>query len=121
MTRLALLAVLLMALAPTVSRLLANDRGTDGWAALCTTMGLTWARAADASIAGKPSPTGSDRAMGGDCGYCQLLHSLPLVLLFLGLLVPRLAAGRVAFHEAPSLRARPNRRGLGGQGPPIFL
>ncbi len=121
-TNLALLAVLLMALAPSVSRLLASiDGAQDGWAALCTSMGLTWSDAGGTSPTGKPSLPGGDKAMGDDCGYCQLLHSLPLVLLFLGLLVPRLVPGNLAFLDTPRLRTRVNGRGLGGQGPPLVL
>lgn len=121
MLRLALVAVLLMALAPSVSRLLASA-GTqvlDGWTELCTTSGVKWVDTGRASPAEKSFP-GMGHA-GEDCSYCRLVDLLPLVLLFVCIILPRLLGGHILFPAAPRLRVLQNQRGLGGQGPPIFL
>lgn len=122
MTRLALVAVLLMALAPSVSKVLAS--GTTqvlaGWAQLCTMQGLKWVDTAARSPAEKP-PFPAGTPMGDNCAYCLLAASLPLVLLFLFVLFPRLTAGNAIPIGPPRRRTATNLRGLGGQGPPVLL
>jgi hypothetical protein len=121
MTQLALLAVLLVALAPSVSRVLASGatQVLAGWNELCTTQGLKWVDTA-ASSPIKKSPQPGGMPMDGDCAYCPLAASLPLVLLFLCLMFPRIAAGSGLSVAEPRRRATNNLRGLGGQGPPIL-
>ncbi|MEL1264853.1 DUF2946 family protein [Pseudoxanthomonas putridarboris] len=122
MSRLALVAVLSMAFAPSISRVLAS--GTTqvlaGWNELCTTAGLAWVDTGAQSPAKKlPVPDGMPA--GDDCAYCPLAASLPLVLLVFCILFPRMGTGDVARIATPRLRAAANLRGLGGQGPPILL
>lgn len=112
--------MLLMALAPSISRLLSTDAtSSSGWSAMCTMAGLKWVKAAtpvDDVTPEAPSP-----AM-ADCAYCLLLASLPLVLLALCLWFPRPAPGHERWRwETPRLRVAANLRGIGGQGPPIAL
>jgi hypothetical protein len=120
MTRLALVAVLLLALAPAVSRVLAS--GTPqvlaGWSELCTSMGLKPVASGARSVPGHVAmPDGGDY-----CDYCPLAASLPLLALFLAFLLPwPPRAGRVAAAAAPRLRLPANFRGLGGQGPPLAI
>lgn len=123
MTRLALVAVLLLAFAPSVSRVLAGGATQilAGWTELCTTQGLKWVDTGAQSMAEK-SPVPSPMPMGSDCAYCPLAASLPLLLLFFVLLFPRLADGSIApIHRPPPPRVIINLRGLGSRGPPVLF
>lgn len=123
MTRLALLAVLLMALAPSVGRMLAGagTRVLEGWTELCTTDGLKWVDTGKQSPLGKPSPGTGHASMGEDCAYCRLVDLLPLLVLFVLAALPRAPASRFALPAAPRLRVPQNLRGLGSRGPPLPL
>jgi hypothetical protein len=126
MLQFALLAALLMAFAPSVTRWVASA-GTQvmaGWTELCTTDGIKWVDTrAESPIMQSPlnrdAPAGMP--MGADCAYCVLAAALPLLLLSIALLFPRIAGGAIArvvpFPPARRLRLR----GLGGQGPPLLL
>ncbi|QNN76440.1 DUF2946 family protein [Pseudoxanthomonas mexicana] len=122
MLQLALLAALLMAFAPSITRWMASDgpQVLAGWTELCTTEGIQWVDTRAESPAGK-SPLPDGMPMGPDCAYCTLAAALPLLLLAIALLFPRLAgdaiAGVVTLPRARRLRLR----GLGGQGPPVLL
>lgn len=124
MAWLALVAVLLGALVPTVSRVVAS--GTSGAAAvfmeMCTPAGrqmvdvsaLLWKQ-------GEPAPPPPAAAMDEACAYCVLAPPLPLVLaLLLALLLylPQVPAVRFLspFQQSPR-----NLRGLGARAPPIAL
>jgi hypothetical protein len=132
MARLALAAMLLVALAPTVSRWLEATAQplAAAFSAMCTSHGLV--------LAGEPAPEGVAMAAGhakpaqspampahpgmdDACGYCSLLANVaPLLFAILVLLFrfrpPRLPGG------APSLRLHQVRLpGLGARGPPIAL
>lgn len=122
LSRLALVAVLLLVFAPSVSRVLAADSPQllAGWSELCTTMGLKAVATPDSSsaAAGDPSPS----MPGGDyCDYCPMAAPLPLLALLLALLWPVLSREPVRPPAAPRLRTLANLRGLGGQGPPLAL
>ena len=122
MLRLALVAALLMALAPSVTRWV-TSAGTQvlaGWTELCTTDGIKWVDTrADSSVEKAPPPAGMP--MGADCAYCVLAALLPLLLLCIALTFPRLMGDAIA-HVVMRPRARRTRlRGLGGQGPPILI
>lgn len=122
MARLAMLAVLLMALAPSVSRVFAagTTQVLEGWTELCTTAGLAWVdTAAQSPVKKSPQPAGMPAD--ADCAYCPLASSLPLVLLVVCLLFPRVAAGKATTFDTGWRRVETNRRGLGSQGPPIRL
>ncbi len=123
MTRLALLAVLLLALAPAVSRVLAGATPgvVAGWSELCTTMGLkslpSDARPSGDAAASSPAKPSSE----ADCAYCPLAASLPLLLLACVLLPPALRRDIPLPAVAPRARARERLRGLGSRGPPVLL
>lgn len=123
MLLLALLAALLMAFAPTVTRWVANA-GTQvmaGWTELCTTDGIKWVDTRIESPVEKKSPVPAGMPMGADCAYCVLAAALPLLLLCIALRFPRAAGGAIA-RVVPLPPARRLRlRGLGGQGPPLLL
>lgn len=119
LARLAFCAILLLALAPAVSRVLgAGASGAmAGWIELCTPGGLKWV---DATGPGGDVPAPMPAAAGGDCAYCLLAGALPWVPLALALLLPWLSRPwiRPCWSE-PFLRASIRPRGLGGQGPPL--
>lgn len=122
MLQLALLAALLMAFAPSVTRWVASA-GTQvlaGWTELCTTEGIQWVDTRAESPVGK-SPLPDGMPMGPDCAYCTLAAALPLLLLAIVVLFPRLAGDAIT-SVVTLPRARQLRlRGLGGQGPPVLL
>ena len=123
MTRLALLAVLLLALAPSVSRALSagSTQVLAGWSELCTTMGLQLLPSENRTLSGTPAPAPTP-GNGDYCDYCPLAASLPLLLLALGLLLPsRREDARLLLPAAPRLRLAANLRGLGSRGPPLPL
>lgn len=129
MARLALVAMLLIALAPTVSRALQDGGGAPAGPVMqalqmCTSGGLQvraaspWTPGASQSGGGEPAHAHG----GGDaCGYCSIVVPLPLLLVLLcGLLLP--------LPQAPVFRSRVvrprllrNARGLGAQAPPLVL
>ncbi|MCL6713595.1 DUF2946 family protein [Pseudomonas sp. R2.Fl] len=81
MARLALLAALLLVLAPSISRVLAG-RGGDvlaGWVELCTPAGLKWVDTAAKAARGKaPAAPLSGWPDDGDaCPQCPLAAALP--------------------------------------------
>lgn len=127
MLQLALLAALLMAFAPSVTRWVGStgSQVLAGWTELCTRDGIQWvdtraeSPVAKSSFDMPASPT--DMSMGADCAYCTLAAALPLLLLCLALLFPRLPGNIVASALAPPPATRLRLRGLGGQGPPILL
>ena len=121
-TRLALLAVLLLALAPSVSRVLASatPQVLAGWSELCTTMGLK-TLPSEARSFGDASPAAPKMPGAEACDSCPLAASLSLLLLVIALLPPVLRRHASFFHIAPRLRIVDNLRGLGSRGPPILL
>lgn len=112
-----------MALAPSVSRVLAST-GTQvlaGWAELCTSSGMKWVDTSKQSPSEKAVPDAGHASMGEDCAYCRLVDLVPLVVLFLAFVLPRIATYRSPGQDDPPQRPLQNIRGLGSQGPPIFL
>jgi hypothetical protein len=123
MLQLALLAALLMAFAPSVTRWVAGagPQVMTGWSELCTTDGIKWVDTRVESPVEKKAPAPAGMPMGADCAYCVLAAALPLLLLSMALLFPRLH-GSVIARVVPLPTARRLRlRGLGGQGPPLPL
>jgi hypothetical protein len=120
MARLALAAVLLLALAPTVNRLL--DSGFPGagglWEQMCTAHGLKLVQLPlDRADAGQSQSQGDT---GGDCAYCPLLNALTALALCVLLFFPQ-TIGR--FLNSPiraQLRSRICPGGLGARGPPLM-
>ena len=131
MTRLALAAMLLMALAPTISRTLASGADPNGPVIralqMCTSGGLQTQLIASflgddaVGFGGDEHPAPHPHEPGDACGYCSLVTPLPLLLLLLcGLLAlpPMAPLFRRRTHAQRMLR---NLRGLGAQGPPLTL
>jgi hypothetical protein len=131
MARLALAAMLLMALAPTISRSLATLPDANGAVLralqMCTSAGLQTRLIAPllgsdaAGFGGDEHPAPHPHEPGDACGYCSLVTPLPLLLLLLcGLLaLPPIAPLFRRRTHAP--RTPRNLRGLGAQGPPLTL
>lgn len=122
MSRLALLAMLLLLLVPTAGRLLASSPGQDGvWAQMCTMAGLEMVRIplGDADAATRSSP--SDDGMPMDCEYCPLLGALTALLLWVMLGVPTSATAPAMGAGPPPRLGRGHPCGLGSRGPPIAL
>ena len=119
MTRLALIAVLMMALSPAVSRWIASSstQWLPGLVELCTVQGL---KLVDVSGFGgdpaKSPPPG--HAMQADCAYCPLLADAALLLAAALLFPPVLASALPARAASPPVFSSlfP---GLGSRGPPL--
>ena len=122
MLQLALLAALLMAFAPSITRWMASDgpQVLAGWTELCTTEGIQWVDTRAESPVGK-SPLPDGMPMGPDCAYCTLAAALPLLLLAIALLFPRLDGDAIASAVTLPRARRLRLRVLGGQGPPVLL
>jgi Protein of unknown function (DUF2946). len=122
MLQLALVAALLMAFAPSVTRWVASAgmQVLAGWTELCTSDGIKWVDTrAESPVEKSPAPAGMP--MGADCAYCVLAAVLPLLLLCIALLFPRLAGDVIADVVVRPRAGRTRLRGLGGQGPPLLL
>jgi hypothetical protein len=111
MTRLALLAMLLLASLPTAGRLLASARADAGLFGLCTSSGLKWVPVGD--HAGAPAAAHDD-----DCAYCPLLHALDPPVVSAAWRPP--PATPTAFVVESTSQRSPDapRSGLGARGPP---
>lgn len=125
MSRLAFIAVLLMAFAPVVSRWANGDalqQLMPGLTEICTAAGLKSVDVA-ASPRGDTSklPAPDHAGMGADCAYCTLLAGTALLLLTLALLMPQVLAN--LFPVSPPLSFHPSSLfpGLGSRGPPLAL
>ena len=120
MTRLALIAVLLMALSPAVSRWIASSstQWLPGLVELCTVQGL---KLVDVSGFGrdpaKSPPPG--HAMQADCAYCPLLAGAALLLLAAALLFPQELASVLPARAASAPLFSSLFSGLGSRGPPL--
>lgn len=118
MRHLALAAILLLALVPTVGRLV--DAGRDAplaGLAMCTGDGLAWSSPAALFQGGDPVPVGTQ--LDADCDYCPLLAStVPVVLAALLLLPPPASPPSFDSTMAPPRDAR-LAHGLGARGPPL--
>jgi hypothetical protein len=131
MVRLALAAMLLMALAPTISRTLASGADPNGpvlrLLQMCTTAGLQVQSLASflgddvAGFAGDEHPAPHPHEPGDACGYCSLVTPLPLLLLLLCGLLALPPVAPLFRHRIVARRTLRNLRGLGAQGPPLPL
>lgn len=122
MLQLALAAALLLAITPTISRVLAASDFAHQpiLMELCTSAGMEQIDISSFIGAEEPA-TAAHGATDAACGYCLLATPLPLLLLALVvMLFPK--AGRLRVQRAaPCLCVSRNRRGLGSQGPPFAL
>jgi hypothetical protein len=129
-SRLAFLAVLLMAFAPAISRWTQGDslqQLVPGLTGICTAAGLKSVDVAawlgdgstNTSIGKVPAPDHS--GMDADCAYCTLLAGTALLLLTLALLFPRVLANLVPASLPLSFRSSSVFPGLGSRGPPLAI
>ena len=120
MARLALIAVLLMALSPAVSRWVASGATQllPGLVELCTMQGLKWVDVSGfgGDAAKSPSP---NHAMQADCAYCPLLAGTALLLLAAVLLFPQVFANLLPARNASPPVFSSLFPGLGSRGPPL--
>lgn len=124
-SRLAFLAVLLMAFAPAISRWAKADslqQLMPGLTGICTAAGLksvdvaAWLGGVNNKV---PAPDHS--GMDADCAYCTLLAGTALLLLTLALLFPRVLANAVPASLPLFFRSSSVFPGLGSRGPPLAL
>lgn len=128
MARLALAAILLMAVMPTISRWLQSNAAAQPAAAMMA--------AAHEGMAGMASHHHHNAGAGADseqapvpmggmhdeaCAYCPLLASLAPVLLALLVLLHTLRRAMLPAWIPLGGHALPQRLGLGARGPPLFL
>ena len=72
-TFIALIAMLMLALAPTVSKVIAAERATSNVVEVCTTEGTKWLPASElGQTASDGHDQGSSSLHGSDCPYCSL-------------------------------------------------
>ncbi|KAF1715492.1 hypothetical protein CSC74_13020 [Pseudoxanthomonas yeongjuensis] len=134
MSRLAFLAVLLMAFAPAISRWTQGDslqQLVPGLTGICTAAGLksvdvaAWLGGGSTSTSTSTSigkvPAPDHFGMDADCAYCTLLAGTALLLLTLALLFPRVLANLVPASLPLSFRSSSVFPGLGSRGPPLAL
>lgn len=120
----ALLAMLMSAVAPSVSRVLASSahQAAPLLLEMCTAAGLATIEVPAPTGAGDDSGQPAPRhAMDEACGYCFLVTSQPVFLLLLCLLALRAPMATTLRPATALLRPRRNSRGLGSQAPPIAL
>lgn len=115
-------AVLLMSIAPTVSRLLLSVVSPHQpiLMELCTTAGLKLIDVSSPNPneeSGTPAHATTDNA----CGYCVLATPLPLLLLVIAILASWPPVGRHLCRYQVFLPSPRNMRGIGSQGPPLAL
>jgi Protein of unknown function (DUF2946) len=115
----ALLAMLLLSFAPSVSRYIASVRADSNstWAEMCTMTGLKLVKVSDFASPQTPKP----KSMGDDCVYCPLAASIAPLLLLIVVMFPRIASAL-----AGVIRQTVHHRflypiGLGSRGPPFVL
>jgi hypothetical protein len=121
MARLALLAILLLALVPTLGRI-AQARAADAddapsWAALCTMQGLQRVQLPATNDAPRQLPSAPQGS--GDCAYCPLLAAVAVPTI-VAVSVPAALPSPALCTSAPAVtRSGPHPCGLGSRGPPI--
>lgn len=131
LARLALVAALLMALAPSLSRWMAAqaDAQADGWwAELCTIEGARWvwlerhhapASPAPPHAPQEPAAPAAPAHAGGDCGYCTLVTPAAVVV-FIRLAPLPPAEAPLPVRATPRFADALRIRGLGSRGPPLL-
>lgn len=122
MAWLAVLAMLLIAAVPTVSRVLAATMPTVGPALqqMCTAAGLKVVEVLPIGDEGT-APVQPMTTMGDVCGYCLLSTPVPVVVLLVFALLLRAPPPPTPRAYSLFLRLPRNLRGLGSQAPPLAL
>jgi hypothetical protein len=119
MSRLALAAVLLLVLAPTVNRLLASSTfGPDGLLTpMCTAHGLEFVRLPLGSF--DADQTASQAHSHDDCAYCPLLNALTALVLFAVIVFAQAIGNLVGLPRPAQRRSGIHLGSLGARGPPL--
>ncbi|GAB3099652.1 DUF2946 family protein [Lysobacter terrae] len=121
MSLLALTAVLLLVLVPTVGRVLSAsaDGARDGiWAQMCTLAGLKLVKIApDDAGSAAPKPIGGSGH--ADCDYCPLLNAMAALVLWVVFAFARAADSVLPWRSPPARLVRRYPCGLGSRGPPL--
>lgn len=123
MAWLALVAALLMAVAPAVSRVVVAtaSKSVPVLMELCTASGIKMIDVTPFIGESEAVPPVVPPHMDEACAYCTLATPLPLVLLLLFALLLAPATSLPARFSPFSPRPRRNLRGLGSQAPPVLL
>ena len=121
MTLLALAAMLLLALLPTLGRLAQAGQGAaaDAWTQLCTVSGMKLVKL-PMSFGHPDAPAPDQGGSGADCDYCPLLGNLVATVAALLLVALGFASPASAPLRAAAPRRSPYPSGLGSRGPPAF-
>lgn len=131
MARLALFAILLLALVPTLGRFAqasaAVGDAAPSWAAMCTARGLesirlpstTQVAAHDAVLATGEAPA-APHGSAGDCDYCPLLAATIPVAVAAHSVPPAALPPALCTSRTLPARAQPHPCGLGSRGPPTI-
>lgn len=121
MARMALVAMLLLAFSPIVTRVLAGlpSSAVAGWAEICTATGLKFVDLAKFTQADPPEP--AKTPMAADCAYCPLLAATALLLVALAFSLPPAVVTLFAALWAKPGKSSFHPCGLGSRGPPILL
>jgi hypothetical protein len=120
MSLLAIGAMLLLALLPTLGRLASarSDAPRGGWTQMCTLSGLKLVKIAPSDSSSPAVPGHDGHAGGSDCPYCPLANAIA-ALVVLAVLVPLLSILRPwPRHRASAQAIRWHPCGLGSRGPP---
>ncbi len=123
MGRFALVAILLLAVMPTVTRWLASGeaRGTAAMAPMRHSGDGAMRMPGHLMPGADKTPAPAGAMHHGGCAYCPLLASLLPILLILTLRLLRQPHASARPPRAVAPRAWPLLRGLGARGPPILL
>jgi hypothetical protein len=116
---LALLAMMVLAFAPSLSRwIVSHDAAPDtAWAEICTITGLKLVKVSDFGDSQIPQPM----PMGQDCALCLLASLVLPILLLIALIFPRRIEKIICDAGQLSPRKFLYPSGLGSRGPPVFL
>lgn len=120
MSRLALVAVLMLVLLPATGRVLGAASQSDGvWAQMCTMAGMQLVKIPLGGVdPGAPRPSGD---MPMDCAYCPLLAALTVLVLWVVLGFGQIAGQRLPAYFPMPRNGRGHPSGLGSRGPPVAL
>lgn len=126
MSLLALVAMSLLVLVPTIGRLVSPGHhssfdGVHDHAAMMAHAHLGDA-GHDESTTPTPKPTGGGMSVHDDCAYCPVLNAMVSLLLWFVFVLPMVAMPPSSTRRAPLPHIHHwHPCGLGSRGPPIFL
>jgi hypothetical protein len=113
----ALVAMLLLAFAPSVSRWLVSNNTNSAWTEICTVSGMKLVQISDFNQAALPEPM----PMGQDCAYCPLATSIAAMFILIAIIFPRISERFISHSQHAIDRVFLYPSGLGSRGPPINL